>query len=479
MGGFAGYYGQTLLHPIALAYVALLGVAALSLPRRWALLPLFLAATTAPIAQRVVIAGADFTLLRLLLLAYLLRIVFRSEIKDVAWNRQDALVLFWTIAGTTMMTIQYGGDPAALINRTGWSYDILLTFGAARVLLRTPDDLLAFCRGAAIISLPMAVLFLLEWSTGRNLFSVFGGVREYTQVREGRLRCQGPFAHPILAGTFWSAALPLIWSLRYQGRLDRLLMLAGTGAAIIVIIACASSTPLMATMAAMVGLALYTLRAWRTAIWIGLIFALCVLHFLVMDRPVWHLLARADVIGGSTGWHRFVIFDEFVRNFGDWWLTGFSSPTDWRWQLRDITNQYMIEGLRGGLLTLIIFVSVLIAGFGNVGRALNKMEMSGPAMAAMNPENIWLIWLAGVGLFVHVVAFWAVSYFAQMVTLFYIQLAVVAAVPGYALAHGAIQSSEEQDFQRPGRVKPEGGLSTNSKGLLGQALANRTVAAGV
>ena len=43
--------------------------------------------------------------------------------------------------------------------------------------------------------------------------AAMGGVPEITVVREGRLRCQGAFAHPILAGCFWAEQLPLIAAL--------------------------------------------------------------------------------------------------------------------------------------------------------------------------------------------------------------------------------------------------------------------------
>ena len=41
---------------------------------------------------------------------------------------------------------------------------------------------------------------ILEHLTGRNVFSVFGGVPEFTVIREGKLRAQAAFAHAIVAG---------------------------------------------------------------------------------------------------------------------------------------------------------------------------------------------------------------------------------------------------------------------------------------
>lgn len=425
MGGFAGYYGQTSLHPLALSAIIFLSLAVLIVPRRFSLVPLLLAATTIPMAQRLVVSGADFTLLRLLLLAYLIRIILRGEWRDFSWNKIDSAVLLWAVSGTIIMTVHYG-DVSALINRLGWSYDILLTYFAARCLLRSVDDLKMLSVFTALISFPMAAMFFVEWTTRNNIFSVFGGVPSITGIREGRLRCQGPFAHPILAGTFWAALLPIIWLQLKEGHFNRWLGYAGTGAALFIVIASSSSTPILSVVAAFVGLAIFLFRRRRTQIWVGVIVIAALLHFVVMNNPIWHLMARVDIIGGSTGWHRFVIFDAFVNNFSEWFLTGESDPRSWGvWQMRDITNQYILEGLRGGLLTLIIFIALLVRCFGGVGRTLTLLE---ERCIREDLRHEWFVWMVGVGIFVHVVTFFGVSYFGQMIAILYLQLALAGSI---------------------------------------------------
>lgn len=427
MGGFAEYYGQTLMHPLALTFTVILGLAALWTPRRYALVPILLAATTLPMAQRVVIAGADFTLLRLLLLAYVIRILFRREWVGFAWNRLDSAVLIWVVVGATMVTVQYGFD--MVVNRAGWAYDILLTYFASRILIRHWYDFLTLAKATAIISVPMAAIFLYELATQKNMFHVFGGVSEFTWVREGRLRCQGPFAHPIIAGTFWAALMPLIWMLwRGEGQ-SRFFAIIGTLAGVTIIASTASSTPLLSSLAAVMGLSLFFLRGHRTKLWVGLFAAILILHFFIMKQPVWHLMARLDVVGGSTGWHRFVIFDAFVRHFSDWWLIGYATPTDWAWQMRDITNQYIGQGINGGLSRLVAFIMVLVVAFANVGRALGQ---GAEADRSDRVSAEWHTWLVGVIAFVHVVTFWGLAYFGQMSTLFYLQLAFAGSVVGLA-----------------------------------------------
>ena len=460
--GFADFYGQTNLHPFALSAVILLALLVLVFPRRFALVPLLVAATTLPMAQRLVIAGADFTMIRLLLLAYVLRFLLRSEWRGFSWNRLDTVVILWVIAGAAIMTIHYG-SVEVFINRLGWGYDVVLGYFAGRVLLQGWDDVVGLAKATAVISLPMAVFFLYELVTQYNVFHVFGGVPEITNVRDGRVRCRGPFAHAIIAGTFWAVMLPLIWMLWSGERRSRILAIIGTVSAFTIIAATASSTPLLSAMAALGGAGLFLLRHRRTQMWVGLIAVLFVLHFFVMQAPVWHLISRVDIVGGSTGWHRYVILDTFINHFSEWYLTGYATPTDWRWQMRDITNQFIIQGVLGGLLTLAIFIFVLVLAFGNVGRRLAEIEGQGFGGDAMLE---WRLWLVGVMVFVHVVTFTGLSYFGQMNILWHLQLAMAGAV-GAGLA--ATQTMAE--LEPVGRRQPPPFVRQSSRGPVNPGLA--------
>ena len=424
--GFAAYYGQTLLHPLALAATVILMVAVLMTSRRYALVPLLIALTILPVAQRLVVAGADFTLFRMLLLAYVLRVLFRQEWRDLTWNRLDSAVILWVVSGFTIMTIHYGTFDV-VVNRAGWAYNIILTYFAGRFLIRQWGDLLVLAKAAVFISVPMATAFMYEWLTQYNVFHVFGGVRENTWIRDGVLRCQGPFAHPIIAGTYWSALLPLMWMLWKGEGQSRVLVVVGTAAGFIIIASTGSTTPLLALMAAVFGAALFIVRDYRTKIWVGFFATLFIMHFFVMKAPVWHLISRVDLVAGSTGWHRYAIIDAFIRNFSDWWLTGYTTPTDWAWQMRDVTNQFIGIGLSGGLTTLAFFLLVLTWAFGNVGRALARAAQS----AKVEISSLdWRIWMVGVILFIHVVTFFGLAYFGQIQGLLYLQLSFAAALAG-------------------------------------------------
>ena len=422
----------------------MLALIVLSVTRRLALVPLLFLAATMPVAQRVVIGGADFTVIRLLLLVYIIRVLFRHEWEGFLWNRLDKTVLLWVTTGSAIMVIHFGSI-AALVNRLGWAYDVLLVYFCSRVLIRGWDDIVVLARSVAIISVPLAIVFIHESITQYNVFHIFGGVAETTWVREGRMRCQGPYAHPIIAGTFWAALLPLIWTLWKGEGKSRVITIVGTLCAFTIILASASSTPFISAIVALMGLALFSVRQHRTRIWIGFFGVVFALH-LVMKAPVWHLMSRVSFVGGSTGWHRFIIFDTFVNHFGDWYLTGYATPMDWRWEMRDPTNQFVAQGLDGGVLTLVLFVAVLCFAFGNVGRLLKQIESSEkPAESGLE----WRTWLIGVAIFVHVVTFLGLTYFGQMSILWHLQLSFAGAIGAGVLAVRKSDAAEDRAAQPP------------------------------
>lgn len=417
------FYGETHLHPLGVTVVLVLAIFAFFLPRRRAIVPLLIAACSIPMAQRLVVFGADFTMLRILIAVYVARVMFRREAGAIGWNRLDSAMMWWSVSGTMVMFLA-SGTFGALVNRLGWSFDMLGIYFIGRWLIRDWRDIDFLARSLATLSVPVAILFAVEWATSFNMFSVFGGVPAHTWIREGRLRCQGAFAHPILAGTFFAASLPLIWTLRKsRPRLTKV----GTIASLFIVAACSSSTPILSVVVAVAGAALFPWRRYRTYMWTGLFAVLTALH-IVMKAPVWHLMSRLDFTGGSTGYHRFQVLDSFIRFFPRWWLGGDPNPESWGvWQMRDSTNQYVVEGLDGGLLTLIAFVLVLILAFANVGRCLKMRSV------VRRGDREWICWSVGVAIFVHTVTFFGVSYFGQMMVMLHLQIALASGVYVFAL----------------------------------------------
>jgi hypothetical protein len=410
---------ETVLHPLGLVAVLVFGIAILLLPRRYAVLPLLLTACLIAPAQRIAIFRLDFTLLRIVLSFGALRLLDRRSWASFRWKALDTAVLIWISSGALLNIAQYW-TMAAVTNRLGWAYEGLITYFVVRTLVRDWEDLNRISWAFVVVSIPVAIAFVFESYTGRNPFAFFGGVPEVTIIREGRLRCQGAFAHPILAGCFWAVLMPFIAALWWQGTRGRAGAVVGLIASCTIILACASSTPLSAVACGILGASAFFLRDHLRLLRWGLAVTLIGLH-MVMNNPVWHLFAKVDLVGGSTGWARYYVIDLAVKHFDDWFLIGTSHTEHWTGgDYLDVVNQYVLEGLNGGFLTLTLFVVIIVLGFQGVGRLWRTV--------AGCPSRIAMSWALGVSLFMHMMNFFGVSYFGQIVMLWYTSVAMIAAM---------------------------------------------------
>lgn len=422
---------QTHLHWLGLVLTLGLGYGALVLPRSWVpLLLLTLACFVAP-GQRLVLLTLDFDALRLLVLFTWLRVVVRREWKSLRFQPLDVVFLGWVLTGLMAYSIR-SGTQSALVFKLGSTFDAVGLYFLFRCLIVSWNDLGRVASGLALLSVPVCAAFWIEHLTGRNLFSVFGGVPEFTLVREGRLRCQGAFAHSILAGCFWAASLPLIAACWWKGGRGRWIALIGSTCAVMIVVLCASSTPIFAAGVAILGALAFEFRRFLRVGRLAALVSLVILQ-LVLKGPVWSLVARVDVVGGSTGWHRFYLIDETIRHFDEWWMLGTASTAHWGRGLTDLTNQYVVEATQGGLPQLLLFLLLIGLGFRAVGRAWRS--------AWPNRAEVALSWALGVSLFTQVVSFIGVAYFGQIWILWFLVLACLGSCGSFAATHDASSGS--------------------------------------
>lgn len=430
------YHGVTTLHQLGLASLIVIVVAILVLRREDAVLPLLIMAVFVPSAQRIVFGGMDFTLLRITVLAGLARIVLRREAIHFQITALDKALMLWGGAAVITYTLQQRSI-MGLANRVGYMIDTLGVYFFIRCVVRGPEDVVRVFRRLVLIAVPVLVLFVVERTTGRNFFSVLGGVPEITRIREGRLRVQGAFAHPILAGSFWAAVMPVVvyrWWIPEERRVPIVLATGMLGALIWL---SASSTPVLG---ALVGVLMLPAIRYRHAIkWVPLAAVTMYIGLdMAMNAPVWHLVSRIDVSGGSTGWHRFFLIDQTIRNFREWAIVGTPSITHWGVWADDVTNQYVLEAIRGGLPTLVAYIGVIVVAVTTAKKVTDQYVEVGDDSTAR------LAWALGAMVVVHAVNFIAVSYFGEIIALQYIGLAMIG-----VLAHRVRIPGE--DSQMSGR----------------------------
>lgn len=416
---FGGGEG-TAMHAAAAAFLVTAILLLFFLPRRYVFIPLLVAAIFIPLGQRVVIAGLNFTALRIMLLFAWMRLIgeiFLSHriTRTIELNTIDKLFICWVVSSVATFTLLYGAW-GAFINRMAFLYETMGVYFFFRFLVRDYEDLDRIIKVLAVLSVLLALCMLNEQATGQNPFAVFGGVPEFNLERWGRIRSQGPFGHPITAGVFGATLLPLFVGLWQQGKRVRKVAFLGIVAATLMVVTSASSTPAMVYLAGIVGLCFWPLRRYMRLVCWGVVFSVVGLH-IVMKAPVWALIARVDIIGGASGYHRSMLIDNFIRRFDEWWLLGTESTAHWGWLMADTANQYVDIGETGGLLTLILFLGILAWCFKGLGLARRMSS---------NRTTEFRFWALGAGLFAHAIAFLGISYWDQIIILWYGLLAMIA-----------------------------------------------------
>ena len=413
---FEKWANHTTLHPIGIAAAGLVAILVLCGSRRVAVAGFFLLLFFVSTSQRVVIGGMDFSFVRILVIAGAVRVLMRGELSGFRFRLQDGLILAFVLTTAIATIVRTGGEGA--INRLGFSLDVLGLYFLFRCLVRSQDDLVWVLRILVLPMILVAFFFIVERATGRNAFYIFGGVSEITDIRNGKLRCQGAFAHPIIAGVFFACLIPMFFG-AYLSRFEsRRIFLLGIFLSIGIIFTTSSSTPVSAILLGIIGWCAFSIRHnFQTLRWVLLAIVLS-LHF-AMEKGVWHLLARIDLVGGSTGYHRYALIDRGMAHFNEWYLIGTKSTAHWGYGLVDLTNQYLAAGVNGGILAMCLLILTIATSLVTVGKTLKSTN---------GKTNSRFVFGLGVSVFIHACVFISLSYFGQVVFLWYFTLAAIESI---------------------------------------------------
>jgi hypothetical protein len=407
---FGGGASGTVLHPFVALEMAIAIVLILSLPRKSAVGAFLWMIFVVPLGQVVVLGGVHFTVLRIIVLAGLARRATSKRASSPGgsafdYNPIDRLVTLWALSALVINSVEWMQTPALIAN-LGDCLDLLGGYLVLRFLIQDQDDVRHTLKVFAVITVVMGCCMINEQVTHQNIFGLLGGISLYPQIREGKLRSQGAFGVYIDAGVFGANLIPLfIWM--WSERRSRGAAAMGMVGAITMVLTCNSSTPLLSFAAGILGLCLWRFRNSMRLLRRGLVIVLVGLH-LVMKGPVWSLIARVDLTGSSSGYHRYYLVDNCIRHFSDWWLIGYKDYGSWGWDMWDLSNQFVAVALTGGLLTLMIFVSTLSRSFSLLGTARKYMAMAGDG------KEEWFLWCLGATVFAHITGWFGCSYMAQM-----------------------------------------------------------------
>lgn len=403
-----------------------------------------------PNYMTVSIGTIDISLARFVVAVFFLRCLIDPRIRShwPKWCRLDTLVLLSMATYTIPIFLTHPLEQA-VENRAGFLMDTFLAYCVVRFTVTDYPKLILLIKLIAIMFVPLAVVGWVETLTGMRPFGMllertplFSYLANYG-TRWGLYRAFGPFSHSILFGCSFGLFLPLIYYLRQESGAWRyyavaLSLIAAAGA-----LSSMSSGPWVMVGVVIICLVMEKSKKWLKSILIFMVISL-VLVEIISNRPFYHVIASyANPLGGS-GWHRAKLIDLALDHVGEWWLVGYG-PEDPGWgetlgmAKTDITNEFIFAAVRYGIWGLAALCAVLVVAFVYVIR-VHKRTTSKPIKA--------LAWAFGTVLTVVVVSWMSVSFFGQLIPLFYVMLGLIGSFYVF---------SERRNFyavpQSKGRVK--------------------------
>jgi hypothetical protein len=437
---FGGGATATLLHPVVAIGTLIAIVLILTLPRKKAIVAFLLPVLMIPMGQVVLIGGVHFTMMRILILAGLVRAAkFKSSSSSwlsTGFTPIDQVVVLWTVSGFIVTTIQWMNSQM-LIAQLGNLLDALGAYLVLRFFITDGEALRRTIKVFAVICAIQGFCMINEQITGVNVFNLLGdgGIPVEPIIRDGVLRSSGVMG-PLGAGSFAGVLVPLFLWVWTEGK-SRWAAYAGLAGATAMLITTHASTPWMALGAGLVGLGFWPLRKRMRILRWGLALILVALH-LAMKAPVWHLISRLD-LGSSSSWHRYTLINQTILHFRDWWLLGYRYYDQWDWDMWDTSNLFVTAALSGGLITLVLVIAVFKRSFGAIGTA--RKRVSG------DRKQEWFLWCLGSALFACVVACFGIAFLYQSQMLLYALPAFIS-VATFEARRAAVRSVNPPDQER-------------------------------
>ena len=435
------------MNPTFLSIVAILVLAQIFLPRRYAFAPLLISACHVGTIEFL----GELSLPRLLVLIGLARAVMTGNFRFCFSNVVDRCVVAFAVAA--MLTAgAHDTDYNFYVSNMGLILNVCGSYLYGRAYLQGIDWWRDLARVSVIVAVPLAVLMTYEVMVGQNPYSTLGITSGGVSMRDGEIRARGPFRHAILAGTAGAVLLPLCMIL---WREKRVLAMVGIAASLMIVFTSTSSGPMAAALAAGVLVWCWRkrdhIRKLKWALPLGIV-ALS----LYMDRPFYYIIDSVDFTGGSTGWHRARLIEMGIEHLDEWWLAGTDftrhwMPTGVTWNPdhTDITNYYLHLGVIGGLPLMLSLVAMIWFSF----RLLSRFIRIDPEDRR---QGDFALWCLGCSLAAHALSFISISYFDQMYVIFYLLVGGIGGLVNIPELEDDFEKEIDEDLARDPVEYPAG-----------------------
>lgn len=410
-----------------------LSALALILPAPYSLSVYVAALVSYPNYAKMNVAGLDFTVMRVVIIAVLLRAFISASNKPLRIRTID-----WLVVAVFMAELVAGLATAPsfmdfVINRAGATFDMMLPYIAIRLVIRTQKDLKKFLTGAMLVMIPTALLGLYQCFTGYNLFAplenlVYWNVRpsEYGK-RFGLTRSNVVFAHPIIFGLIYAMFVPIFAGLYRAMKQFRWIWLCGIILILGGVFASVSSGTYLAVFICIGFIAGYRYRKYWKPVVIFCLF--CILVVDIISNRNWYHVLSEFTLNKQTSWYRGRLMEValFEGGMGGHWMTGFGYGVEPGWGAKidgrdytDMVNHYLLLLARHGLVGFVPFVLLNVWVVKHLIKAWKN---------ASDESERHIVWGLSASLFALALSSFSVSLEGPPSNVYFLIIALAAALP--------------------------------------------------
>lgn len=419
------------------ACVALAGIiVVLTTKPRWGLAAYLASLMWYPEYLRIHV-GVGFSAPRIIMLVLLARCLAEPGlVRRFRWIALDGLVAACMVIFSAAMFLSTPLGPW-FAGQSGFVLDTFFVYLLFRLVVIDRFTLMFVAKVAAVIAVPMAIHGVVETFAGRSLYMGLGQYCSWAptkgmifQERHGLNRAMEPQGETILFGLGFVTFLPLTWLLRHERNHWRQLAYVLVLFPIVGVFATISSGPLLALIVALFGLALERAKFLVKPI-IAMIVLACLSIEVASSRHFWYTVADL-AMDNESAWYRARLLDVAIEKLPEYWLYGYGRVNPGWGRLingmnwTDGVNDYVIHASHYGVFGLAIYVLVQIVALRRMARIVRL---------ARDPWLVSAAWSLSATLVCLMAAFWSVSLFSTMVTIYYILLALFGAVDVMSRAH--------------------------------------------
>lgn len=406
--------------PGFLILITCLCIAIILVKKEHAIVPLIMAMCFLPSDISINIGPFHLYGVRIIAIIGFIKTLVAPKDQGFCWNKIDKLFISYNLLGSFIYIVASVNTLGAILFKSGVFVDSVLLYYVLRHSINSKKDvqliIKTFCY-CVIVLLPFA---MFEFFSAQNLFAFLG--RSAIAIRNGEIRATTTFSHAILFGSFAAALVPMFWG-GYKAQKSTLTLFA-IYCCLFFVVACSSSSPIVALAGGVCLLCFFRWKQYSSLLAKFVLFTAIFIH-VASESSLWHFIyIRISVKASSTGLHRYLLTEAAVKEFWNWWLLGYGDVGP-QWHLKywpqsnalatDVTNHFLLEGVRGGFVTMILFIYLCYL----VVKSLGALSMSRHEIA-----DQWLWWGFTVMMITHCLTFLSVAYFGQITMLLYLTIAV-------------------------------------------------------